>query len=279
MDIVSMLGGVNVGRIARSAGFILSVSWVIFVAFLYANQRRMLFFPDPTRVSPEAARLTGVSEETLSTPDGETLVSWWSPPHNGKPVVLYFHGNGGNLAGRAGRMQLFQEAGFGALMLADRGYSGSTGQPTEKALVADALLAFDALVARGIPANRIVVFGESLGTGLAVQVAAARTIAALILDSPFTSTADVGQRRIPFVPVWLLMTDRFDSLSRIAHVKAPLLVIHGDQDDVVPYDLGAKLFAAANEPKRLLTLPGGGHVTPLRDGPWSVVRPFIEGLP
>ena len=267
---------VDVGFVAIRVGRILVISWLIIVALLYIFQRRMVFIPDPTRMSPAQARLTGVSEQTITTPDGETLVTWWSPPRQGRPVVLYFHGNGGNLSARAGRMQLFQQAGWGALMLADRGYNGSTGQPSETALVADAKLAFDQVVARGIPGDQIVVFGESLGTGLAVQVAADRPVRAIILDSPYTSLVDVAAGRMPWIPVRWLMADRLDSLAVIPRVHAPLLIIHGDQDDAVPYDLGVRLFNAANEPKRMLTLPGAGHVTPLRDGPWVTVRAFVE---
>ena len=269
---------IDFGFIALRVALVLVSAWLAVVVYLYANQRRMLFLPDSERISPQQARLSGVSEEVIPTPDGEQLVAWWAPPQPGKPVILYFHGNGGNLASRAGRMQLFQQAGFGALMLADRGYSGSTGTPSETALVADAMLAFDRLVTRGVPAGRIVVFGESLGTGLAVQVAAGRAAGGLILDSPYTSLVDVAASRLPWIPVRWLMSDRFDSFSAIGTVRAPLLVIHGDQDEVVPYELGARLFAAANEPKRMLTLPGAGHVTPLRDGPWPTVRAFVDGL-
>jgi uncharacterized protein len=257
---------------------LLALFWLAVVGYLYANQRRMLFQPDRERVAPSQARLTGVTEEVISTPDGERLIAWWSPPKPGKPTILYFHGNGGNLAGRAGRLQLFQEAGYGGLMLADRGYSGSTGEPSETALIADAKLAFDRLVARGIAAEQIILFGESLGSGLAVQVAANRPARALILDSPYTSIVEIAAARIPWVPVRWLMADPFDSMAHIGKVRAPMLVIHGDRDDIVPYALGKKLFDAAHEPKRLLTLKGAGHVTPLRDVPWSTVKGFIEGL-
>ena len=238
----------------------------------------MLYLPDPTRVSPQQARLTGVTEEVLPTPDGEQLIAWWASPKPGKPVILYFHGNGGNLAGRAGRLQLFQEAGYGGLMLAARSYSGSTGSPSERHLIADAKLAFDWIVAKGIAADQIVVFGESLGSGLAVQVAADRQTKGLILDSPYTSVVDVAAGRLPWLPVRWLMWDRFDSMAHIAKVRVPLLVLHGDQDDIVPYPLGFALFSAANQPKRMLTIPGAGHVTPLADGPWATVRSFIDGL-
>jgi uncharacterized protein len=268
----------NFKLFAYSVGGFLLVCWIGTVGLLYATQRRLLFQPDPERVAPVRTGLMGVREEVIATPDGERLIAWWSPPAAGKPVFLYFHGNGGNLTARAGRLKLFQQAGFGGLMLSARGYGGSSGHPSESALVADAKLAFDWLVSHGVAADQIIVFGESLGTGLAVQVAAERPARALILDSPYTSLVDVAAGKFPWIPVRWLMTDQMDSMAVIGKVRAPLLVIHGDQDDLVPYVLGAKLFAAANEPKRLLTLPGVGHVAPLKDGAWTTVLAFVGGL-
>lgn len=254
------------------------IAYLAVVAFVYVVQRSLVFRPDPQRVAPERAGLFGVSEETLVTPDGEKLIAWWTKPRLDNPVMLYFHGNGGNLAVRSTRLSLFQSAGFGVLMLAGRGYSGSTGAPSELALVADAKLAFDWIVAKGIAADQIVVFGESLGTGLAVQTAASRSVRAVILDSPYTSMADVAAGRVPWLPVHWMMSDPFDSMAHIGRVRAPVLVVHGTEDDVVPYALGSKLFAAANEPKRLLTLPGVGHVAPLRDAAWPVIQAFLAKL-
>lgn len=256
---------------------VLVISWLAVVALVYVQQRSLIFRPNSERVTPENAGLSGVHEEKIPTPDGETLIAWWCPPKPDKPVILYFHGNGGNLPVRAGRMQLFQQAGYGVLMLADRGYSGSTGSPSEAALVADAKLAFDWLVAKGVAANRITAFGESLGTGLAVQLAADRPVRSVILDSPYTSLADVAAERVPWLPVRWIMSDPFDSMAHIAKVRAPLLIVHGDQDNVVPYALGTKLFAAANQPKRLVTLTGFGHVAPLRNGAWPAIQAFLAG--
>jgi len=263
--------------VAFAVGFAKSalVAYLVVVVLVYLVQRSLVFQPDPQRVAPERAGLTGVREETLATLDGEKLVAWWSTPQAGQRVILYFHGNGGNLANRSTRLSLFQSAGYGVLMLAGRGYSGSTGEPSEAALVADGKLAFDWIVAKGIAADRIVVFGESLGTGLAVQLAASRMARAVILDSPYTSMADVAAGRVPWLPVHWIMSDPFDSMAHIGKVRAPLLVVHGTDDDVVPYALGAKLFAAANEPKRLLTLQGVGHVAPLRDAAWPVIQAFL----
>jgi len=265
----------NILAIAVLLAKVSVVAWLVVVAGAYVVQRSLIFHPDVRRVAPEHAGLTGVRETLLATPDGEKLVAWWVPPEPDRPVMLYFHGNGGNFAVRATRLALFQSAGYGALMLSHRGYSGSTGSPSERALVADAQFALDWIVAHGISADRIVLFGESLGTGMAVQLAASRPVRAVILDSPYTSMADVAATRAPWLPVHWIMSDPFDSMAHIGQVRAPLLVVHGTDDDVVPYALGSKLFAAANEPKRLLTLPGAGHVAPLRDAAWVGIQAFL----
>ena len=273
-----MLPQISLVWLAYRAGSILAATWIAVVAFVTLSQRSMLYFPDSQRVTPEEAGLAGVTQDTIVTPDGERLVIWWSPPQAGKPVLLYFHGNGGNIAVRAPRVKLFQSAGYGALMVDYRGYGGSTGSPSERAIIADAKLVYDWLRDKGVEAGKIVLFGESLGTGVAVQVAAVRAVAGLILDSPYTSLADVAQRRLPYLPVRLLMWDAYDSLARIKDIHVPLLVIHGDQDRTVPFDLGQRLFEAAVEPKQMLVLPGRGHVVPLSQGGWSAIVPFIEGL-
>lgn len=252
------------------------IAWRAVAAFVYVTQRAMIFRPDVERVPPERAGLSGVRETILATPDGEQLITWWSKPPSGRPVILYFHGNGGNLSNRAGRLALFQQSGYGALMVSARGYGGSTGRPSEPALVADALLAFDWLVAQGVATQQIFVFGESLGTGQAIQLAAKRAVGGVILDSAYSSLADVAAGALPWLPVRALMSDPFNSMAHIKSVRAPKLFIHSEADSVVPYALGARLFGAADEPKQLVTLPGDGHVGPLRGAPWDAIKALIE---
>ena len=256
--------------------YILAIGWVTACALAYTFQRKLIYVPDPERVTPEHANLKGVSENVITTPDGEHLVTWWTAPKPGKPVVLYFHGNGGNISWRSGRVQMLQQAGFGVMTLSYRGYGGSTGAPSEAAIIADAQLAYDHLRDKGFGPSQIVLFGESLGSGVAVQLAASRSVAGLVLDSPYSSLTDVASRRFPILPVRLLLQDQFNSMGHIKDVHVPLLIVHGDQDDVVPYDLGRRLFETANEPKKFLTLPGAGHTAPLKDGSWDTIRPFLE---
>ena len=161
---------------------------------LYVFQRRLLYFPDPVRYTPQQAGLAGVEEISLATPDGERLVAWYKPAPAPAPVLLYFHGNGGGLYLRRERIEALAGAGYGVLIPAYRGYSGSTGRATEKALIADGLLAYDYLKAQRVVPDRIVLYGESLGTGIATQVASERQASAVSLEAPYSSEP---QRRRP----------------------------------------------------------------------------------
>ncbi len=250
--------------------------YVILAVLLFIFQRNLLYRPDTDRISPAAAGLEGVEETELKTPDGETLIAWRAPPKPYKPVILYFQGNGGGLVLRRERAQRFLGAGYGLFMLAYRGYSGSTGSPTETRLIEDGLLAFDTLVNEGIKPGKIVVYGESLGTGVAVRVAAARRPGAVILDAPFTSIADVAKRGYGLFPVDLFLHDRFDNSKYIGSIRSPLLVLHGKLDAVVPVSLGKALFALAPEPKQMAVFDRGGHSDLYAYGAFQNIRSFID---
>src|SRR5262245_35004834 len=228
------------------------------LALMYIFQRSLMYFPDRSRTPPAAAGLPHAEEVTLKSADGERLIAWYVPPQSDKPLVIYFHGNGGALNLRADRFRWLTGDGFGLLGLSYRGYGGSTGTPTETGMLLDATAAYDFAVAR-YPAARIVLWGESLGTGVAVALAAERQVGGLILDAPFTSAADIGAAAYPFLPVRWFIRDSFRSDQRIGRVKAPLLVLHGEQDRVIPIRFGEKLFALANEPKRFVRFPLGEH--------------------
>jgi uncharacterized protein len=245
-----------------------------FVALMHFAQRSLMYFPDTMRVAPAAAGLAAAEEVVLETTDGEKIVAWHVPPRDGRPLVIYFHGNGGALAHRAARFRSLTEDGTGLLAVSYRGYGGSTGKPTEDGLIADAVAAYVFATAR-YPADRIVLFGESLGTGVAVALAAERKVGGVILQAPFTSAVDIGALAYPFLPVRLLMKDQFRSDLRIGEVKAPLLVIHGELDRVIPLRYGERLFALANEPKRMARVPRGDHNDLDSYGVLAEVRAFL----
>jgi uncharacterized protein len=228
------------------------------VALLYVTQRAMQYFPERFRTTPAVAGLPEAQEVVLDTADGERVIVWHVPPRADKPVVLYFHGNGGSLRGRVDRFRALTADGTGLVALSYRGYGGSTGAPTEAGLINDALAAY-AFTRAHYPAERIVLWGESLGTGVAVALAAQQPVGHLILQSPFTSAADVGAQRYWFVPVGLLMKDQFRSDLRIGKVTAPVLVLQGERDTIVPMALAERLYGLINAPKRFVRFPGIGH--------------------
>jgi fermentation-respiration switch protein FrsA (DUF1100 family) len=191
--------------------------------------------------------------------------------------VLYFQGNTGGLNLRAERFRILIADGTGLLALCYRGYGGSTGKPNEDGLIRDARAAYDFARAR-YPAQHIVLFGESLGTAVAVALAAEREIGALILDAPFTSAADFGAAAYPFAPVRWVMKNSFHSDERIARVSAPLLVLHGERDTIIPIVFGERLFALAREPKRMVRFPDGGHVDLNKHGAVRVGRELLAEL-
>jgi fermentation-respiration switch protein FrsA (DUF1100 family) len=244
------------------------------VALFYMSQGALLYPAGREKVSARAAGLSGFEDVTLTTDDGERIVGWYKPAEPGRATLLYFHGNGGSLLNRRDRAQLLTEGGRGLLLVSYRGYSGSTGTPTETGLRTDARTAYDWLAARA-PAEKIVLYGESLGSGVAVRLATERPVAGLILDAPFTSTADVAGHHYWYLPVWLLR-DQYRSIDRIHEVRAPLLVMHGNRDGVIPIALGERLFEAAPEPKRFLKLAGVDHVSALEQGGLAPVRAFLD---
>ena len=247
-----------------------------FVALMYVAQRSLMYHPERLRTPPEAAGLFGAQEVVLDTADGEKVIVWHIPPQGNRPVVVYFQGNAGGLNLRADRFRALTADGTGLIALNYRGYGGSTGSPSEAGLIADAEAAYAFAISR-YPAERIVPWGESLGSGVAVALASSHKVGRLMLEAPFTSAADVGARTYWFLPVRLLMKDPFRSDLRIAKVSAPLLIVHGTRDAVVPFALGERLFALANAPKRFVRIEGGGHSNLDGFGALDAVRAFLDG--
>ncbi len=235
----------------------LVVIYVVLVGSVYLFQRKLQYFPNPDPVPlPRGEAFQGLREVTLPTEDGHRLQSWFWPGQ--KPLTLvYFPGNGGNRADRLDWARDFHRLGYGLLLLDYRGYGGNPGTPTETGLYRDAQAAVNWLNAE--PDRKLAYLGESLGSGVAVEMATRAAPAGLIIQSGFSSAADVGQHRYPLLPVGLLMKDPFDSLPKIRGLSCPLLSIHGDRDRTVPLSLGRALFEAAPEPKEWLPVPGAAH--------------------
>jgi fermentation-respiration switch protein FrsA (DUF1100 family) len=259
------------------------LAWLIGVyaaicALAYFGNRQLMYFPDPTRIAPAEVGLDEVAEIEISAADGITLVAWHAPAKANNSTVLYFHGNGANAADRAPRIETMHQDGFGVFYLNNRGYGGSGGRPTEANNVADAITAYDYLTERGVSPEKIVAYGESLGSGQAVRLAAARPVAAIVLESPLTSTVDVARATYFWLPLRLLITDQYNNERNIRSVTAPVLVLHGEQDRVVPVDMGRRVYRAANQPKKIESFPHGGHVDLFDHGAWEKARSFLVSL-
>ena len=252
-----------------------SVGYLGGLVVLFFAQRSMVFpIPQTARTSPAAAGFPEAEEHILTTADSEKVIVWHVPARPGHPVVLYFHGNGDFLAGFFGRFRQIIADGTGVVALSYRGYAGSSGQPSEWGLSQDAAAAYAFTTAR-YSAEKIVAWGFSLGTGVAVTLAAEQPVGKLILEAPYTSLADVAASLFPIFPVRLVMKDQFRSDERIARVSAPLLIMHGARDATIPIMFGERLFARAHEPKQFVRFPEGDHNNLDDYGAVETARDFI----
>jgi uncharacterized protein len=233
--------------------------WALIALAAYLGQRRLMYFPNRTRVPPAAAGLADVEERQLNTPDGARVLAWYGKASPGQPTLLYFHGNGGALFERAERMRRFMSVGWGVYIMSYRGYGGSSGSPSEVANIADARLAYADVLAQGVAAQKLILYGESLGTGVAARLALDGLGAGLVLEAPFTSAVAVGARAYPYLPVSLLLKDRYETGAFIAQVRMPLLILHGERDRTIPVAMGRELFRLAHAPKRLAIFPNADH--------------------
>ena len=243
---------------------------------LAALQRSLTYFPDRTRPTPAEAGVPELAPVTLETGDGLALLAWHAPPRaDGAPSVLYFHGNAGHIGMRGFKVRAYLNAGLGVLLTTWRGYSGNHGTPTEDGLYADGRAARAFLRARGADDARQILYGESLGTGVAVHLAREAPIAALVLEAPFSSIADIASGRFPLLPLGPLIVDRFDSAAKIGKVAAPLLIVHGERDRTIPVRLARKLFRRAREPKQAAFIPGADHADLTEFGLAAIVLEFL----
>lgn len=256
----------------------LAGGYLLLCGFMYGAQHALQYRPDPSPMDPAAVWLPQVQVETLTTPDGERIVAWWVPPRrDGGPVYLYLHGNGAHLATRDRRLARLTEEGAGLLGISWRGYGGSTGRPHEAGLLSDAHTAYRTLAARVDPA-RIVIFGESLGTTVAVMLAAEVPVAAVVLDSSFASALDVAQDTYPWLPVRWLLRDTYRADLAAPRVAVPVLQVHCRDDPVTPLASAQRLHALLPGRRPLVVIEGRCH-TPRMAAFEPALRRFVDALP
>lgn len=258
-------------------------AYLVLIAALYVFQRSLMYQPGPALPDPRRTLIPQAVAIDLKAESGGRLVSWYIEPAREKPVILYFQGNAGTIADRDFKANAFAVAGFGVWLTGYRGFGGNGGSPTEEGLYADAWSALDELEKRGVRPADIVLYGESLGTGVAVEMASrlakrGTPVLGVVLEAPFKSMGDAAQGHYPYVPAKWLVRDKFDSAAKISAIEAPLLIMHGDRDRVVPEPHGRALFEAAVEPKQGLWIPDGGHSNLYDFGVGPKVVAFISGL-
>lgn len=267
----------------RKSLVLMALIYVVAVAALYLGQRQLIFDPSRRGPSPQEAGFAGATEHVLLAADGTEVLLWYAPPPPGAAIILYFQGKGGEIADRPLRWAAYRAAGFGVAFLSYRGYGGSKGEPSEAGLHLDADAAYDWLLDQGVSPDQLVVVGESLGTGVATRLAADHAVAALILEAPYTSLAEIAALRFPWAPVGLLIRDPFRSLDHMPRVAAPVLILHGTEDRRVPPEMGERLFQAVDGPRKLELIPGTGHVDLFGPDLWArevdFLREVVNGLP
>lgn len=249
-----------------------AVLYLVFAGLVYVLQRKLQYFPDPANVPlPRDQKYSRIETANLATSDGLRLFAWHWP--GGIPTTLViFHGNAGHRGHRMDWIEDLHSLGYGVFVLDYRGYGGSEGSPTEQGFYLDGEAALRWLDERGV--RDLVYFGESLGCAVAVEMAKRQPPLALILQSGFSSAMDVARQAYPYLPIRLLMKDRFDSKPKMAKIFCPILFINGQRDSIVPLRLGRSLFEAANEPKTWFPISEADH----NDLPWVGGKKYLDGI-
>jgi len=270
-------------RAAVRAVLRILVLLVIAGGLLLLFEKHLIYFPTRAHEVTPAGLGLASEEVELRAEDGVRLHGWFLPVKGSRLTVLVCHGNGGNVSHRLDRVLLMQSRlNVDTLLFDYRGYGKSEGSPDEQGTYRDARAAYRWLVAHGHGPERVVLFGESLGSAVALQLALEVEARALMLESPFASVPEMARAVYPFLPLWPFVRTRYDNVAKVARLRMPLLVLHGERDEVVPFAQGRRVFDAAPEPKRFFAIPGASHNdTYLVGGEayWRALREFLEGLP
>jgi fermentation-respiration switch protein FrsA (DUF1100 family) len=254
---------------------------VVLAGMFYAIDLRVLYHPDPSLPAPETVGVPDVEPVIIKTIDGLPLASWFQKPaDDSKPVLLFFQGDTGALADRIGEFTPYIRNGYGIFLLGYRGFGGNPGTPSERGLYRDARAAIGWLETQGYALNRVVFYGHSLGTGIAVEMAVEYSGAkAVVLEAPYTTLPNTVVLDMPLLRASWFMKDRYDNLSKMAKIKIPLLIIQGTADEVIPVEQGRQLYAAARGPKEAQFVPDAGHTNLYDFGEAEMVMDFLAHPP
>jgi len=255
--------------------------YLLLLIIVFFFQRNLLYHlsVDNYLKGQAANEPTEIEKVNITTKDKINLVGWFYNKNLDKlKTILFFHGNAGSLKDRTYKLNHFKDLNVNFLIISWRGFSGSEGKPNEKGLYEDAEGAIKWLKVKGIIEQNIILYGESLGTGVAVEIAQNKNYAGVILESPFTSMVNIGKKHYPFFPVRFLLKDKFESYKKITNISVPVLIMHGKVDKIVPYGMGKKMYELANEPKFFYSQEYGDHMVEYDEKLLSALKKFIHGL-
>tara|TARA_B110000116_G_C16688958_1_gene514283 strand:+ start:276 stop:1079 length:804 start_codon:yes stop_codon:yes gene_type:complete len=259
-----------------SVVFVIIYSLVLTLTYIF--QRNLLYHPTENNYSGDQI-LVDIEKVKIKTSDNIELISWYhNKDFNKYKTILYFHGNAGSLENRIHKINHFKDINVNFLIFAWRGFSGNKGKPTEKGLYEDAKSAVQWLKLKGINEENIILYGESLGTGVAIEIAQNKNFSGVILESPFTSMIDTGKDKYPFLPVRFLLKDKYENNRKIKNIKSPILVMHGKIDKIVPFYMGKKIYELANEPKYFYFSDYDDHMMNYDKKLVKVLKKFIYSL-
>ena len=264
----------NIKRMLLLALVGLVIGYLLLIAYVYARQGAMLYFPaKEIEATPHNIGLD-YQDVTVRTKDGVEISAWYIPADNARGFILFCHGNAGNISHRLDSIKIFHRLGLGVLIFDYRGYGKSKGSPDEEGTYSDAEAAWDYLVnILHVKPEKIVLFGRSLGSAVAVELALRRQAGAIIMESAFTSVPDLGKKFFPHLPVSLISRYHYESISKVGRIRLPKLFIHSPEDEIVPYEQGAGLFERARDPKEFLKITGGHNEGFLLSG-----KIYVDGL-
>ena len=252
--------------------------YLILLIFLYFYQGKLLYHPNVNSYTEVNNLIPKIEKVTITTSDNHHLLGWFHKKDFSKKTILFLHGNAGSLENRIYKLNHFENFDLNFLIIAWRGFNGNSGKPNEKGLYDDAKSAVNWLKSVGIKEESIILFGESLGTAVAIEIAQNQNFAGIVLESPFTSMVEMGKKYYSFFPVSLLLKDRYESTKKIKNIHIPVLVMHGKKDSIVPFEMGEKIYNSANSPKFYYFTEYDDHMMDYNKLLLEKLKSFVESL-
>ena len=260
---------------------IISIIFFIYflvLVFLYFYQRNLLYHPNENNYSEDKISVD-IENVRIKTSDNIELLGWYHEKNlKDFKTLIFFHGNAGSLENRIHKLNHFRDMNINFLIIAWRGFSGNNGNPSEQGLYEDGKSAIDWLIKKGVSEKNLILYGESLGTGVATHLAQNKNFAGVILETPFTSMIDAAKKFYPYIPVKLLLKDKFENYKKIKNINSPILIMHGEVDQLVPFSMGKKIYEIANEPKYSYFTKYDNHMMEYDENLVLALKSFFKSL-